>query len=880
MKLMKKTIVSLCLLLIATLSTTTLVMPPVTAHTPSWQIQTYAFINAAPNPVGVGQKINIIMWLDQVIDGAGVTNNIRFHDYKLVITKPDGTTETQTFSVVQDTTSAQYTSYMPTTTGNYTFFFSFPGQVFTFTENANTMFGLPGPSSYINDTYLPSNATATVTVQAEQVTAISSYPLPTDYWTRPIYGENTDWWKIASNWLGSGSPQTFTDVIADGVGSQTNHIMWTKSLQSGGVVGGDTVTVQGDTYFEGSAYINRYTNPIIMDGKLFYTEPLTFGQATGGVTNAVDLRTGELLWSEQLPAEPSFGLVFDVPPSNPNQHGVFPPILIVSTGGSGPYGAAPTEWQGYDADTGKYLFTWTNVPSGSASLGPNGEYISYVMNNAGTPLAPNYYLGEWNSTNLFYQTTGFSLSPSSTGTVDAGASVAYNYNISIAWRNTMTSSVTVIAANYGDKMICYNGTLPSSGLALTTVSDTPYTYFAVNLNASKGTVGSILWMKTYNAPANNITVFQGGYSFSEGIFLESYKQPGQWVAYSMNTGDKLWGPTASQTAITPLDYYGNEFSGATIADIAYGNVYTSEFGGVLYCFDAHTGNLKWTYGNGGEGNTTNAGYYSPRGNYPTFIATIGNGIVYLETTEHTVTTPIYKGALTRAVNATDGAELWTLSDYTGGGARGSSYIIADGFTTFFNGYDNQIYILGRGPSAMTIQAPQTQITAGDKVVIQGTVMDTAVGTTQDQQSAVFPTGVPVASDASMKDWMGYVYQQKPVPTNFTGVPVTLMALDPNNNYITLGMATTDINGIYHYTWTTPNIPGDYTVYAVFSGTNGYWGSEAVTNMVVTEAQATPTPQATQAPTMADLYFVPAIAGLFVFIAIIGVVIILVLRKRP
>ena len=108
--------------------------------------------------------------------------------------------------------------------------------------------------------------------------------------------------------------------------------------------------------------------------------------------------------------------------------------------------------------------------------------------------------------------------------------------------------------------------------------------------------------------------------------------------------------------------------------------------------------------------------------------------------------------------------------------------------------------VGRGASQTTISAPQTQITAGNKVVIQGTVMDLSAGTTQAQQTADFPAGVPVASDASMKDWMAYVYQQKPAPTNFTGVTVTLMAIDPNGNYVTLGTSTTDANGIYHLTW--------------------------------------------------------------------------------
>jgi hypothetical protein len=36
----------------------------------------------------------------------------------------------------------------------------------------------------------------------------------------------------------------------------------------------------------------------------------------------------------------------------------------------------------------------------------------------------------------------------------------------------------------------------------------------------------------------------------------------------------------------------------------------------------------------------------------------------------------------------------------------------------------------------------------------------------------------------------------------------------------------------------------------------------------------------QQPSIADLYFVPAMAGLFVFVAIIGALIILMLRKRP
>ena len=92
---------------------------------------------------------------------------------------------------------------------------------------------------------------------------------------------------------------------------------------------------------------------------------------------------------------------------------------------------------------------------------------------------------------------------------------------------------------------------------------------------------------------------------------------------------------------------------------------------------------------------------------------------------------------------------------------------------YFNGYDNSIYVVGeRNKPNNSFSYTFSQHTA---FVIQGTVMDISAGTKQNQQAADFPNGVPVASDASMKDWMGYVYQQKPEPTNFTGVQVQLYA---------------------------------------------------------------------------------------------------------
>ena len=52
-----------------------------------------------------------------------------------------------------------------------------------------------------------------------------------------------------------------------------------------------------------------------------------------------------------------------------------------------------------------------------------------------------------------------------------------------------------------------------------------------------------------------------------------------------------------------------------------------------------------------------------------------------------------------------------------------------------NGYNNQIYSIGRGPSAITVQVPLIGITTATPVTITGTVIDTSAGTQQSAQEA-------------------------------------------------------------------------------------------------------------------------------------------------
>ena len=996
--------ITIALLLTISMVSSMMLMPNATAHNTAtdkstWQIPTYAYIVAAPDPIGVEQTAHIYMWLDSVYGAAGGTvasigtnastvsaallaNNYRFQNYNLTITAPDGTVTQQIFAVVQDSTSSQYITYTPTQTGTYSFKFSFPGQ--TYGANGNGY----EKSSILGDYYMPSSANTTLTVQQEPIpAATTSNPLPTAYWARPIYGENTDWWTISSNWLGLGSPPVGGWSTSggqaqmyhqDAQGPLTGHVMWTRPLQFGGVAGGNQFQAGGSDpnsdaygvgYFEGSSYAPRFYNPIIIQGILYYTETASFtgspimGGSSTGPTVAIDLRTGKQLWSNQNIPVLSFGYIYNL--WDPDQHGVYPAVLVaqvtiapgtVVPSGTTPAPGAPgsTQWNLYDANTGLSLFNVTGLPTGTTVMGPSGEQLKIALTNTGTVQTPAYYLSEWNSSKLWLYdvnpyTGGGSLSPSvinasngalvqqiplpvtgvsgtmppntyyngnfysysatnsppsnNTIAVPYGSSIivnasipinndtlgltgkyaqaitTYDWNISMPWANTMTPAPSIVAVNYNDVMLCRSGFLPT-GFAATGAGtqQNPYTYFAVNLNASKGAIGNVLWTKTYTPPAGNLTVVAEPVDFHTRVFTFSYQETMQWVGYSLDTGAPLWGPTASQAS---FDYYGNPGQPTLLGVAAYGNIYVASFSGITYCYNDLTGKIVFTYGNGGAGNSTNAGFNVFYGDYPTQIQSISNGVIYEATNEHTVPNPIYKGCVITALNATTGEVIWKLSDYPSEwSTAGTEWATADGYLTAMNGYDQQVYSIGRGPSATTVTAPDLSAASGQPVVIHGTVTDIAAGTQQSQQATDFPNGVPVASDASMTQWMGYVYQQMPLPTNFTGVPVTISVVDANGNQRTIGTATTTSSGTYSLTW-TPDIPGDYSVIATFAGTNAYWPSSMMTSFNVMSAHPTESPAPTAAPSMADLYILPGIVGIIVAIVIVGVVLaLLMLRKHP
>jgi hypothetical protein len=321
--------------------------------------------------------------------------------------------------------------------------------------------------------------------------------------------------------------------------------------------------------------------------------------------------------------------------------------------------------------------------------------------------------------------------------------------------------------------------------------------------------------------------------------------------YSMDTGEVKWGPTAPE--ISALGFYFSTGGQLSAKAIAYGKFYQAGYGGILYCYDMKTGTLDWTYGNGGEGNSTYSGLATPYGNYPIGTGAIADGKVYLFTSEHSPTSPYWSGCRIRAVDAFSGKELWKVYGYAGVGSN-NGMAVADGNLVYLNCYDMQLYCIGKGPSATTVDAPMTDIKLGDDVLVRGSVFDVSAGTQQTEQAGHFPSGVPAVSDASMDEWMEYVYMEKPKPAEVTGVSVHVTAIDPNGNFQDLGTAKTNELGNFALAWTPP-VPGLYTVTATFEGSESFYHSQAGTSFVVSKSSAfpavvTPTPTATQPPATA------------------------------
>ncbi len=752
------------------------------AFAPTAEAITYphaAFISLAPNPAGVGQPVAVMFWLDYPPPNAAGPLGDRWQNYKVTITRPDGSKEVKG-PYTSDDAGGAYFSYTPKDTGTYKFQLDFPGQW------VNT-------TTYQRYYEAATSKEAVLNVTADQIGGSPDNPLPTGYWTRPINAENREWYLISGNWLmakfdtdavayeGSGNWNRFT------VGPESAHITWTLPITFGGIIGGSYS--YGMSYYTGLQYEPIMTPPIIINGVLYHNiaNPPRYG------FQAIDLRTGEQLWYQNSTNQLSFGQVLEF--DTPNQHGGIPYLWSTTSN---------SLWHIYDAFTGNYILSINNVPSGLKTLGPNGELLVYTLNTAG------HWFSMWNSTTAIDPTTNatWMWRPDSFRGQTVNGSRGYQWNVT---GNTAPSQSSL--------QWYWNGVVVSHRSLTVSTQATPILIHT----GFDGKTGQQLWQ--FNRTDMGMMTYPLYITPNEGVYAMYVRERKQWVAWDVKTGVEKW-------TTDPLDndwgYY------QVCGGFAYGNFYSAGYDGALHAYNAETGAHLWDF------NVGSSGYDTPYGSWPLFGALVfADNKIYVGTNEHSPSTPLWRGEKLYCIDAITGKGVWNMSGMFAGGRNGLG-AIADGFFLSCNGYDNQIYCFGKGQTATTISAPTDVQPLGTSVLIQGTITDQSPGAKDS----------PAISDQDMSDWMAYIYQQQPKPTNAAGVNVRLTAVDPNGNNQDIGNVTSDINGFYKIMWDPP-IPGAYTIMATFDGSESYYESSAVTGLGVgnaPSAYAAPTSTPTQPPT--------------------------------
>jgi outer membrane protein assembly factor BamB len=810
---------TIAIILVLVISATLVALPITSAHDPQWTIETYCFINASPNPVGRGQIVYIGAWLDKVPPtAAGGNYGSRWHNITVTVTKPDGTAETLG-PFTSDAAGGAWTAYFPQQIGTYTLQANFPGEV-AYDDNPYPYPQLfPLGVDFLNDIYTASSSKVVeLTVQEEPIEPVyQPNPFPTEYWERPIHSMNRNWYSLGGNWLGLGANLFSNTGNYDGNYNNFNpyttapasaHVLWTKSIAFGGQIGGEFGESELSVYATGTAYEAKF-GAVIMYGILYYTDYP--GAATNpGALKAVDLRTGEELWSVDAAKPLRFGMIYNF--ITGDQYGGHTYLFTAPSFQGFIVDTDPPVWSMYDAMTGEWILDIANASSAAMSglyTGPRGEILSYgVSDNMLTMwnLSKCIEEGSWSQIYMSY-------SPEEIWRPPQGATIDWNggYEWSVPLIDPRMSVSKVsddVALLVVDTGGAFGGVPGGAGIGWRL--DTGYS----------ATTGELLW-----GPINrtltqwaNVNIETAG----EGVYVEYTQQSMTWSGYSIKTGEKLWGPTEPYNST--WGYYDAE---TPTGVIGYGNLYTWSFNGEVHCYDIKSGVEKWGWTAG------SAGLDTPYGVWP-FVAnagTLADGKFYVASC-HDYTPPLYKGAKLYCLDAYTGEEIWSILDF--GNIHGTAIPVADGILVTKNSYDNLIYAYGKGPSKTTVTAPDIAVSQGTSVIIRGTVTDESPGTKSTLLSTRFPNGVSAVSDEYMSEWMEYLYQQQPKPDDVKGITVKLYAIDSNGERHDIGEATTDIWGNFGKRWKPPS-GDDYQIVAEFEGTESYYGSSDSTFLTVGQA---------------------------------------------
>ena len=742
-------------------------------------VTTYAQLSVNPNPVGKNQMVNVIVWVQPIPPEAGEV----FNGFEVTITKPDGNTETLG-PVDSWPVGAAFFPYTPTTVGEYTFKFTYPGQTMSSGEE-----------------YQPATSqTVTLTVQEDPITGMPTTPLP-EYIDGIVNTENREWSGIIGSWMMTYYDSTYTGYGDSGGGynpystaPRSAHIRWAIPATTGGLPGGEVGT-QG--VYSGLSYSSFGNPPIVMHNRLFVNTYANLGHFREGGDGfaCYDLQTGEKLWSNN---EGGITHGQHYLPSSPGRPGIHSFLWDLD--------ASNNQWEVYDPFDGSLQMVFENITKQGTQwwwedavvYGPNGEIYVYILDGYANELTM------WNSTKAFWGNGILRYGGDGIERFGWSSSRLYDWEKGIEW------TVTIPDRNVG--------------------WHTPYSIFGISdgvIIAKSGTsgnwvdydiaydlyTGEELWVHDISEAVQSFYN-----SVGEGVTAVWDLSTRKWTAFDIHTGTKLWD---SAQADYPWGTYASY--GSTIAD---GQLFFGSFDGHEYAIDMDTGAINWKFYSGDSGIETVTGSW-PMWQGPL----VADGVVFCGTGEETPTQPLTRGNRVFAIDAETGDEIWHVAGYM------SLKAVAEGVLIGYNGYDSKIYCFGKGPSAMTLEAPKIATPEGTPVMITGTITDQSAGS----------KGTPAISDEDMGEWMEYLYMQKPRPQDAKGVPVKLAYQLPDGTWKDIDQTISDMDGNFGYLWTPPG-EGTYLVKAFFLGSESYASSEATTYVGI---GTWPTPEETDLTDLED-----------------------------
>ena len=849
----------------------TIAITPAAAQSYTGHKKSYAYIGATPNPVAVGEQVLIHLGISEALQ---ITQD-KWRGLIVTVTKPDGTNQTLgPFNT--DSTGGTGTVFVPDQEGTYKLQTHFPGQWYNYSSN-DLFLGKQNVKCYYESS---DSSVLELVVGAEASKYWPGFSLPTEYWSRPIDSQIREWYTVSGSWLSPGS-YGGAEALGQDDAPETAHVLWQKQLQIGGLAGGTGIS-EPAAVFPGDAYEGKFSNSLVIMGVLIYQKFDSVGESVSTMgTNligakkvdnwivAVDIHTGQTLWEKALydpngsRVAPQYGQVMYW--KSYNTQGVYPILFCGVSGGF--FGGASTTLEAFDPYTGRWLFEYQNMPSGTRLYGPNGEILIYTLNQAAG------YMTVWNSSAVIdaywgtqegnpvfgsYQPQGKIINAQGKCPVTSATPYGYNgFTKNITIPKGLLGSAQLI---YPDDVIVGYQRLQTTGMfTVVTLNDAPFVLWAIDAKT-----GALKFNKTIDAPSGNVTLSVAAGSQADRVICFWAKELRQFWAYSIDTGEKVWGPTPAQHY---LDIY------AMYPQIKYGILYSNGMSGIMYAYNAKTGAQLWNYTYVDPWSETLwSDYWSSL--RPRIIA---DGKIYLGQSEHSVNQPQPRGAPFVCLNATTGEVIWQIAGMFRQTDWGGSAVMGDSIIATMDTYNQMVYAIGKGATATTVTAPDTSVAYGKAVTLKGTVTDVSPATDDEKVKLRFPNGVAAVSDASMSDWMLYVYKQFTRPANATGVQVSINVIDANGNYRNIGTTTSSSDGFFSYTW-TPDISGNYQVYAIFEGSNGYYGSHAENAFTVEEAAK---PSATAQPIQTMPPFETYIVALGIaIIAAIAIATVLILRKKP